>query len=66
MRGLAELVIQLLGSTSQIELVPYEQAYAPGFQDMLRRKPNVKKLTETVSFRPATNLREIVLKTAEL
>jgi UDP-glucose 4-epimerase len=64
-RDLAGLVIKVLGSKSQIEFVPYAQAYAPGFDDMRRRKPNVEKLAATTGFRPATPLREIILKTAE-
>jgi UDP-glucose 4-epimerase len=63
-RDLAGLVIEVLGSKSQIEFVPYAQAYAPGFDDMRRRKPNVEKLAATTGFRPATSLREIILKTA--
>ena len=61
---LAERVIEALGSKSKIELVPYAEAYAPGFDDMRRRKPNVEKLAATTGFRPATTLRDIILKTA--
>jgi UDP-glucose 4-epimerase len=61
---LAELVIHILHSTSPIEYVPYAKAYAPGFEDMLRRKPIVDKLAEYVGFRPSTSLRHIVEWTA--
>ena len=64
-RGLAELVIQVLGSNSRIELVPYSKAYEPGFDDMRRRKPVVDKLSEVTGFRPSTPLREIIRLTAE-
>jgi UDP-glucose 4-epimerase len=63
-RQLAELVIELMGSSSAVELVPYEKAYAEGFEDMLRRKPVVEKLERHTGFRPKTPLREIVLRTA--
>jgi UDP-glucose 4-epimerase len=63
-RRLAELVIEILQSPSRIKLVPYEKAYAPGFEDMLRRKPVLDKLAGCTGFRPATTLREIVAKTA--
>jgi UDP-glucose 4-epimerase len=63
-RGLAELVIEILQSRSRIELVPYDRAYAPGFEDMRRRKPVLDKLAACTGFRPATTLREIVAKTA--
>lgn len=64
-RELAQRVIETLGSKSQVELLPYEQAYAPGFDDMRRRKPVVEKLERTIGFRPQTSLREIIERTAE-
>jgi UDP-glucose 4-epimerase len=62
---LAKLVVATLGSKSQIELIPYDQAYAPGFDDMRRRKPLVEKLERFVKFKPQTTLREIIRLTAE-
>lgn len=62
--GLAELVVKTLGSKSRIEFVPYEKAYAPGFDDMRRRKPRVEKLERSIGFRPQTTLGEIVRQTA--
>lgn len=61
---LALLVKETLGSPSPIEFVPYDVAYAPGFEDMQRRKPSVEKLARCTGFRPATPLREIVRRTA--
>jgi UDP-glucose 4-epimerase len=60
---LAEKVIEQLHSSSVIEYIPYEKAYGPGFQDMLRRKPIIDKLARFVGFRPATRLDEIIEKT---
>jgi UDP-glucose 4-epimerase len=62
---LAKLVVATLGSKSPIELIPYDQAYAPGFEDMRRRKPSVEKLAAAVGFRPATTLRDTIRQTAE-
>ena len=62
---LAKLVVETLCSKSKIELVPYDKAYAPGFDDMRRRKPLVEKLERFVKFRPRTTLREIIRLTAE-
>jgi UDP-glucose 4-epimerase len=62
---LAEMVVATLGSKSKIELIPYDQAYAPGFDDMRRRKPCVDKLSRLVDFKPQTTLREIIRLTAE-
>jgi UDP-glucose 4-epimerase len=64
-RELAQRVIETLGSKSTIELLPYEKAYAPGFDDMRRRKPVVEKLERVIGFRPQTSLREIIERTAE-
>jgi UDP-glucose 4-epimerase len=64
MLELAKLVVKTLGSKSKIELIPYDQAYAPGFDDMRRRKPLVEKLERCVNFKPQTPLREIIRLTA--
>jgi UDP-glucose 4-epimerase len=61
---LAQMVITQLRSPSVIEFVPYEKAYAPGFQDMLRRKPIVAKLARYIGFQPSTSLAEIIRQTA--
>ena len=61
---LAAKVIEILASKSPIELVPYSEAYEPGFDDMRRRKPVVEKLARTVGFRPGTSLRETIELTA--
>jgi UDP-glucose 4-epimerase len=64
MLELARLVVKTLGSKSRIELIPYDRAYAPGFDDMRRRKPLVEKLERFVKFKPQTPLREIIRLTA--
>lgn len=58
--GLAQLVKQRTDSTSPIEFVPYDQAYEPGFEDMMRRVPSVDKLHSLTGFRPKTSLNEII------
>jgi UDP-glucose 4-epimerase len=64
MHELAKLVVKTLGSKSKIELIPYDQAYAPGFDDMRRRKPLVEKLERFVKFKPQTSLHDIIRQTA--
>ena len=61
---LARLVIRTMESASALELIPYDQAYAPGFEDMMRRRPVVEKLHRITGFRPATSLAEIIQWTA--
>ncbi len=62
--GLAHLVKQRTASRSAIEFVPYDQAYEPGFEDMMRRVPCVDKLHAITGFRPQTPLNEIIDRVA--
>jgi UDP-glucose 4-epimerase len=61
---LAQRVIAVLGSRSVVELVPYAEAYAPGFEDMLRRKPVIGRLEQVTGFRPRTSLQTIIERAA--
>jgi UDP-glucose 4-epimerase len=58
--GLAHLVKENTSSSSPITHVPYDQAYEPGFEDMLRRVPSLEKLEQLTGFRPRTSLVDIV------
>jgi UDP-glucose 4-epimerase len=58
--GLAQRVKERTGSSSPIEYVPYDKAYEPGFEDMMRRVPSVEKLQALTGFRPKTSLNEII------
>ena len=64
MRDLGKQVIVAVGSKSKLQFVPYAKAYAPGFEDMRRRKPRVTRLVKFTGFRPKTPLREIIQLTA--
>jgi UDP-glucose 4-epimerase len=61
---LAELIVKSLGSSSPIEFVSYDQAYAAGFEDMRRRKPILDKLEQRTGFFPKTSLSQIIELTA--
>src|SRR5256886_962382 len=58
--ALAEKVKERTSSASPIEYVPYDQAYEPGFEDMMRRVPSVEKLQALTGFRPQTKLADII------
>jgi UDP-glucose 4-epimerase len=58
--GLAQLVKERTGSGSPIKIVPYDEAYEPGFEDMIRRVPSLEKLESLSGFSPRTPLPEIV------
>jgi UDP-glucose 4-epimerase len=57
---LAERVRTAAASSSEIVHVPYDEAYAAGFEDMPRRVPSADKLERTIGFRPTTPLDTII------
>jgi len=57
---LAKKIITKTGSTSQITFVPYEQAYAPGFEDMRKRVPSLSKLHHLLGYSPRYSLDQIL------
>ncbi len=57
---LAQLVIDHTDSGSQIEYVPYSEAYAPGFEDMRRRVPDIRKIHKAIGWTPTHSLEEIL------
>jgi UDP-glucose 4-epimerase len=59
-RQLAERVVDMTGSPSQIALVPYDVAYEEGFEDMQRRIPDTTKIYERIGWRPTRSLDEIL------
>lgn len=59
-KELAELVISELGSSSTIEMVPYEKAYRKGFEDTMRRIPDTSKIRALTGWAPKRPLREII------
>jgi UDP-glucose 4-epimerase len=60
---LARRIKEMTGSESRIVLIPYAQAYKDGFEDMMRRVPDLNKIQEIVGYRPSMNLEEILLST---
>ncbi|HTZ34037.1 MAG TPA: GDP-mannose 4,6-dehydratase [Methylomirabilota bacterium] len=62
--NLARTVKQRTGSSSAIQYVPYDKAYEPGFEDMMRRVPCIDKLVTLTGFRPQTALTEIIDRVA--
>ena len=57
---LARSVVTATGSRSPIVHIPYEQAYARGFEDMQRRVPDIAKAGAHFGFRPRRNLDQIL------
>lgn len=55
-KELAERVLAATGSKSKIVYVPYEEAYAPGFEDMRRRVPDLTKIYQLIGYAPQYSL----------
>jgi UDP-glucose 4-epimerase len=64
-RDLAERVIALTGSASEIAAVPYDEAYGPGFEDMRRRVPSIEKLNRLIGYAPRCSLDDILRRVIE-
>ena len=58
MNQLAQMVLLLTGSRSEIVYVPYAQAYAPGFEDMRRRVPSLEKIHRLIGYTPKYSLEQ--------
>jgi UDP-glucose 4-epimerase len=64
-RGLAERIKQRTGSKSEIVLIPYDQAYEAGFEDMPRRVPDLTKINKAIGYIPRVGLDEIIDRVVE-
>jgi len=62
---LAQLVKEVLKSSSSIVHIPYEKAYEEGFDDMRKRVPDIGKIETLIGYEPKCNLRDIVCDVAE-
>jgi len=62
---LAELVREMSGSKSPIKLVPYDEAYESGFEDMPRRVPDLTKVTALIGYKPRFSLDDILSQVIE-
>lgn len=57
---LAQTVIERTDTVSTINYIPYNDAYAPGFEDMRRRVPDTAKIRAAVQWQPTRNLHQIL------
>jgi UDP-glucose 4-epimerase len=62
---LAKRVIRLCESSSLIERIPYEQAYGAGFDDMLRRVPDLTRARQLIDWEPRHKLDDIIRQVAD-
>ncbi|NNM99149.1 MAG: NAD-dependent epimerase/dehydratase family protein [Candidatus Eremiobacteraeota bacterium] len=57
---LAKRILERTGSKSTIEFVPFERAYPQGFEEIMRRVPDIAKARRAISFEPKVGLDEIL------
>jgi UDP-glucose 4-epimerase len=62
---LAHKIKKMTGSDSRIVLVPYEKAYKNGFEDMMRRVPDLSKIERAIGYLPSMDLDEILVGTIQ-
>jgi UDP-glucose 4-epimerase len=61
---LADVVRDVTGSNSPIQYLSYREAYGDGFEDMVRRVPDLTKIREAIGYRPTKTLSDIVAAVA--
>jgi UDP-glucose 4-epimerase len=62
---LAEHVRNLTESESDVVMVPYDDAYEPGFEDMARRVPNTEKIRSRTGWQPRLSLQDVITDVIE-
>ncbi|MBN2190508.1 MAG: GDP-mannose 4,6-dehydratase, partial [Candidatus Aureabacteria bacterium] len=53
---LAGKIKEKTSSSSNISYIPYDKAYESGFEDMLRRVPDISKLRKFIGYKPEYTL----------
>ena len=59
-KQLAEQVLAITGSKSQITYTPYSVAYPAGFEDIQRRVPDISKIKTAINWTPTKDLQQII------
>ncbi len=59
-KHLAEVIIKRTHSSSELQFVPYSEAYEAGFEDMRRRRPDTNKIRSLINWQPEHTLEKII------
>jgi UDP-glucose 4-epimerase len=59
-KQLAEQVLSVTGSNSEITYTPYSDAYPAGFEDIQRRVPDISKVKNAIGWSPTKDLKQII------
>jgi len=57
---LSRRVVDLVGSTSEVDFVPYDRVYGLGIEDTLHRIPSIEKVGAAIGWEPERSLDEIL------
>jgi len=57
---LARKVVEMTASKSEIKIIPYEEAYSGGFEDMQRRVPDLSRIHGLLGYEPKYSLDDIL------
>ena len=64
-QALAETVREIINPKAEIQHIPYDKAYAEGFEDLPRRVPDISLAARLVGYRPTRTLEEIIREIGE-
>ncbi len=59
-KQLADKVLEVTGSRSEITYTPYSDAYPEGFEDIQRRVPDISKVKGAIGWSPSRDLEQII------
>jgi UDP-glucose 4-epimerase len=62
---LAQRVLDLTGSQSELAFIPHSEVYGLGIEDVLHREPSIEKINAAVGWQPTRNLDEILRDVVE-
>jgi UDP-glucose 4-epimerase len=62
---LAQRVLDVSASTSELRFIPFDQAYGGGIEDTLHRVPSIEKVERAIGWRPTRDLQQILADVIE-
>ena len=63
--ALAEGVLRLTGSSSELAFVPYEEVYGHGVEEMFQRMPAIDKIRAVTGWEPTVSLDQILVEVVD-
>ena len=57
---LAQRVLELTGSKSELQFVPHDEVYGVGIEDVLHREPSIEKIRSAIGWQPTRSLENVL------